>query len=147
MISLTSLLTIIHLIGLTLGAGAASVKLVLLLRCRTDYSFVPSYLNVARPVTRILILGITLLTLSGILWLLTGYPLMFILIIKIALVVGIWVLGPIIDNAVEPKFRELAPTPDQAVTLEFIKILNKYLTLEIIATSLFYIIIIYWILV
>ena len=143
----TSFLTIIHLIGLALGTGAASVKLVLLLKCRNDYMFIPSYLNVARPITKVLILGMILLTLSGILWLLNGYPLMVILIIKLVLVLGLWVLGPVIDNVVEPKFRALAPGPDQAVTSEFIRALNNYLTIEIIATSLFYIIILYWILV
>jgi len=147
MISFTSFLTIIHLIGLVLGAGAASVKLVLLIKCRSDYTFIPSYLNVVRPVTKILILGIILLTLSGILWIITGFPLMVILIIKIVLVLGLWVLGPIIDNKVEPKFKELAPSADQSVSSEFIQTMNKYLTLEIFATSLFYIIIIYWVLI
>lgn len=147
MISLTSFLTIVHLIGLTLGAGAASVKGALLLKCRSDHTYIPSYLKIVRPVTKILITGIILLTLSGLTWLLTGYPLMSVLIIKIILVLAIWVLGPVIDNKVEPKFIKLAITPDQVAGAEFLQIFNKYLALELIATSLFYVIIIYWVII
>ena len=147
MISLTSFLTIVHLIGLTLGAGAASVKVALLLKCRSDQSYIPSYLKIVRPVTKILIAGIILLTLSGLIWLLTGYPFMSILIIKIILVLAIWVLGPVIDNKVEPEFIKLAPSTDQTASSEFLQIFNKYLALELTATSLFYVIIIYWVIV
>lgn len=145
--SFTSFLTIIHLIGLTLGAGAASVKVILLLKCRADHSFIPAYLKIVRPVTKILITGIILLTLSGLIWLLSGYPLMFILIIKIILVLAIWVMGPIIDNKVEPEFIKLAPESGNEVSTEFAQIFKKYLMLELTATSLFYIIIIYWVLI
>lgn len=147
MISLTSFLTIVHLIGLTLGAGAAIVKVVLLLKCRSDHSFIPSYLKIVRPVTKILITGIILLTLSGLIWLLTGFPLMSVLIIKIILVIAIWVLGPVIDNKVEPEFIKLAPASDQGASSEFLQIFNRYLALELIATSLFYVIIIYWVII
>lgn len=144
--SLSSLLTIVHFIGLSLAVGAATVKVVLLLRCKSNNAMVPVYLNVVRPITKVLITGMILLTLSGIVWLLDGYPLMTILIIKLVFVAAIWILGPIIDNVVEPKFKQLAPTVDQPASPEFGQIMNKYLALEITATSLFYLIIIYWIL-
>jgi len=68
---------------------------------------------------------------------LDGYPLMTILIIKLVFVAAIWILGPIIDNVAEPKFKQLAPTVDQPASPEFGQIMNKYLALEITATSLF----------
>jgi hypothetical protein len=144
--SLPSLLSVVHLIGLALAVGSASAKLTLLLRCRTDHSFLPTYVAVARPVTRLIILGLALLTLSGIGWLLLGYPLTPLLIVKLALVGVIWVLGPIIDNVVEPKFRELAPGPGESASPAFIRVRQRYLLLEVSATGLFYVIVIMWVL-
>jgi hypothetical protein len=105
---LTSLLPIAHLIGLALAVGSATVKLALLLKCRTDETFVPVFMKVARPITRFIILGLVLLTLSGIGWLLVGYPFTPLLVVKLVLVGIVWVLGPIIDNTAEPKFQKLA---------------------------------------
>jgi hypothetical protein len=69
------------------------------------------------------------------------------LVLKLILVGAIWVLGPIIYNVVEPKFRKLAPAAGEAASSEFIRILKQYLTLEAMATGLFYVIIIMWVLV
>lgn len=145
MFELSTLLTIVHFIGLALGVGAASVKVVLLLKCKSDSAMVPVYLKVVRPITKVLITGIILLTLSGIIWLIDGYPFSTELIIKIVLVALIWILGPIIDNVAEPKFKQLAPGSDQPASPEFSIIMKKYPALEILATGLFYIIIIYWV--
>lgn len=145
MFELSTLLTIVHFIGLTLSVGAASVKVVLLLKCKSDSAMVPVYLKVVRPITKVLITGIILLTLSGIIWLIDGYPFSTELIIKSVLVALIWILGPIIDNVAEPKFKQLAPTANQPASPEFSAIMNKYLALEILATGLFYVIIIYWV--
>lgn len=68
MLSLPFLLSLAHLIGLALGVGAATVKLILLLRCRADHALAPAYVKVAKPITRQIVLGIILLTLSGIGW-------------------------------------------------------------------------------
>jgi hypothetical protein len=68
MISLPSILSVAHLIGLALGVGAATVKLTLLLRCRADLALVPVYVKVAKPITKQIVLGIILLALSGIGW-------------------------------------------------------------------------------
>jgi hypothetical protein len=136
-----------HLLGLALGVGAATVKLILLFKCNADYGFVPVYIKVAKPITRQIVLGLILLTLSGIGWLLLGYPFTPRLFVKLIFVVAIWALGPFIDNAVEPKFQKLAPAPDEPTSPEFIRIQKQHLTLEVIATALFYVIIIMWVLV
>ena len=61
-----SSLLLVHLVGLAIGLGAATAKLVLLFQCRADGTFVPTYLAVVRPITRQIILGLVLLLLSGI---------------------------------------------------------------------------------
>lgn len=147
MISLSTLLSLAHLIGLVLGVGAATVKLTLLLKCNADHAFVPVYATVAKYMTRQIIAGLVILTLSGIGWLLLGYPFTRLLTVKLILVVAIWVLGPVIDNVVEPKFMKLAPVSGEPVSPDFNRIKKQYLTLEVIATGLFYGIIVFWVLV
>jgi hypothetical protein len=133
-----------HLVGLSLGVGAATVKMLLLIKCKSDYFLVSVYLKVSKIITKLILIGIILLTLSGIGWLLHGYPFTDILIVKIILVVTIWILGPFI-NKIEPKFQKLVPGTDQTASVEFISVLKKYLILEIIATGLFYCVIVIWI--
>jgi hypothetical protein len=146
MISWRSILTLLHLTGLALAVGSASAKLRLLVRCKADHAFVSSYLAVARPVTQLIILGLALLTLSGLGWLLVGYPVTPLLVVKLVLVGAIWVLGPVIDNVVEPKFLQLAPRPSEPPSPAFIRILGRYLWLETVATGLFYVIVVMWVL-
>jgi hypothetical protein len=140
MISLWSILFIIHVFGLALGVGAATTKLSLLLKCKVDNNFVPLYIKVTRPITRLIIVGLVLLTLSGISWIFMGISFTPLLLVKVTLVALVWVLGPIIDNVVEPRFEELAPAPDENPTPEYLRAQKKYLLLEVIATALFYII-------
>lgn len=144
---LPSLLSLAHLIGLALGLGCATAKLTLLVRCDADPAFVPTYIAVARPVTRLLVLGVALLTLSGVGWLVIGYQLTPLLVVKLVLVGAIWVLGPVIDNVVEPQFQKLAPGPGESSSPAFIRILRRYLLLEVVATGLFYVIVVMWVLV
>jgi Na+-transporting methylmalonyl-CoA/oxaloacetate decarboxylase gamma subunit len=132
----------VHLIGLSLGVGAATVKLMLLLKAKSDPEFVGTYLKVNRPITRILIIGLILLTLSGIIWIFQGVAFTTIFIIKLILVLAIWIMGPIIDNVVEPKYKKLAPVDGNQISPEFIRIQRKLLIIETIATLDFYIIII-----
>lgn len=146
MISIPSLLSLAHLTGLALGVGAATVKLVLLLRCRADAGLVPVYLRVAKPITLQIVLGLLLLTVSGIGWLLLGYPVTPLLLLKMALVGIIWVLGGIIDHVVEPRFRKLAPAAGAAPSPVFLKTQTQHLALEIVATALFYAVISLWVL-
>jgi hypothetical protein len=142
MTTLPFVLTLAHLIGLALGVGAASAKLVLLRRCTTDDSFVPTYLAIARPITRLIILGLVLLTASGVGWLLLGYRFTPFLVVKVALVAAIWVLGPIIDNVVEPAFRNLAPAAGESPSPDFVRARQRYVRVETLATGLFYVIVV-----
>jgi hypothetical protein len=146
MTSIPSLLSLVHILGLVSGVGCATAKLALLLKCRADQEFLPVYLAVARPLTKLIILGLALLTLSGVGWLLVGYNLSPLLIVKLAMVGTIWLLGPIIDNVVEPKFRNLAPQLGEQASPAFLQIQKRYLLLEAIATGLFYVIIVMWML-
>ena len=144
--SWSSFLSLAHVVGLALGLGCATAKLTLLARCRTDSAFVPTFIAVARPVTRLIILGLALATLSGIGWLLGGYPLTRLLLVKLVLVGAIWVIGPVIDNVVEPKFVRLAPEAGASASAAFIRIRRQYLWLETIATGLFYVVVAMWLL-
>ena len=146
MISLQSLLSLTHLIGLALGMGGATAKLTLVLRCRRDPALVSPYIVASRPVTRVIIAGLVLLTLSGIGWLLIGYPFTPLLGVKLVLVAAIWILGPVIDNVVEPKFRELAPGPGESTSPAFLRSQRHYLWFEVVATGLFYVIVVMWVL-
>lgn len=141
-----TLLNLVHLVGLILGAGSATVKLALLLICTGDPAFVPTYLKVARPVTRLLIPGIILLTLSGVGWMFLGYGFTPRLIVKIVMVGAIWVLGPVIDNMIEPRYRRLAPAPGSAPSPEFLGMQRQYVAWEGVATLLFYVIVVMWML-
>jgi len=140
MLSFWFILSFSHLLGLALGVGAATVKLTMLLKCNSDYNFVPAFIKVTKLITRIIVFGLILLTLSGIGWILQGTPFTSLFIIKLILVVLIWILGPYIDNVIEPKFKELAPMPGDSPTKEFVKMQKKYLAVEAIATMLFYVI-------
>lgn len=143
MSSLNSFWLLLHLVGLALGVGAATVKVGLLLKCKPDGEFAPVYLQVNRPITRILIAGLILLTLSGIGWLIApgGYAFTPLLITKIVLVVALWIIGPVIDNVLEPKFTRLAPRPGEAPSPEFVEARRQLVFVECGATGLFYVVV------
>lgn len=146
MVVVRSLLFFAHLIGLALGVGSATVKLTLLLRCNADHGFAPCFIRVAKPITRLLVLGIVLMTLSGIVMMFVpGYPLTPRLAAKLVLVGVMWILGPIIDNVVEPRFQRLVPASGESASPAFIRIQKQFLTLEAIATGQFYVIIAIWV--
>lgn len=54
---------------------------------------------------------------------------------------------PVYVDVVEPKFQRLAPAAGEPAPAEFIRIQAQYLTLEVTATALFYVIILMWVLV
>ena len=141
---LPSLLWIAHLIGLALGVGCATTKLVLLLKTRVDHALVPVYLKVAGPITRLILVGTMLLTLSGIGWLVLGYPITPRLIAKLVLVAAIFVTGATLDKVIEPKFRRLAPVQGAPTAPAFTRAHAQYLASEIAATLLFYATTVYW---
>lgn len=140
-----SSLLLVHLVGLAIGLGAATTKLVLLFRCRADSAFVPNYLAVVRPITRQIILGLVLLVLSGIGFMTIGHSFTPRLVIKLVLVATLFVLGPVIDNVIEPRFRVLAPRPGTDASPEFVRVRTQYLVLELLATVLFYAVVIIWV--
>jgi len=146
MTRLMAVQSLAHLFGLSLGLGCATAKLSLLRRSRSDPAVLQAFLAVARPITRLIILGLALLTLSGVGWLLQGYPFTPRVVVKLTLVAVIWVLGPIIDNVIEPRFRQAAPGPGEEPSPEFIAIQRRYLRVEWLATGLFYVIVLLWVL-
>ena len=132
------LVMLLHLVGLSLGLGAATVKTIFLVKSRSDIEFLPVYLKITKPVTKLIILGTIVLTVTGIYWLISGYPFTPVLIVKIALVILMWILGPVIDNAVEPKLVRLAPQPGESPADGFLKVRKQHFALEIMATTLMY---------
>jgi hypothetical protein len=146
MMLLLTLLPIFHFIGLALGVGAATVKVWLVIKCRSDNTFIPAHARVAPILTRQIVAGMILLALSGIVWLVAGYSITPLLLVKIILAASIFAIGPIIDNVIEPKYYRLAPAAGEAATGDFIRIQNQYLILEIFATLLFYVVIVMWLL-
>jgi hypothetical protein len=138
MIILSEILMIVHVIGLVLAVGSATIKLLLLFKCNADFKFFPVFFRVAPLITRLIIAGMILLTLSGIAWIIIGYSLEPLLIFKIVLVAFIWILGPVIDNVAEPKLKKSALVPEQILTADFASIQKQHLLLEIAATALMY---------
>jgi hypothetical protein len=135
-------LSLVHVFGLVLGVGAATVKLVLLFKCKSNSDFVSIFLKVVKPVTMIIIIGQVLLTLSGIGWLIVGYSFSTLIIIKIILLGSLWVVGPLIDNLFSPKFQKSAPAPGESVSVSFVKSQKQLLAMEILATGLFYVLLV-----
>ncbi len=140
MFSLYNFTTLIHLIGLALGLGSATIKLMLVFRCNSNLDFYPIYSQISKAITKLIISGTLLLTLSGITWIILGYPINTILIIKMILVVFIWLLGPFIDNVIEPNLAKFAPAPGYPASSDFKQIFKQYKFYEITATLLMYII-------
>jgi hypothetical protein len=142
MVSFWSILLWIHLLGLTMCVGLATAKVILLVKCYRDVTFVPVYLKVVKPLTQILVLGLILMTLTGIIWLIMGYGFSNTMIVKLVLVAVVWVLGILIDKVSEPKFIRLAPANGEAASPAFVLIQKKHLALETVAALIFYILII-----
>lgn len=145
-VSTWKVLALIHLVSLAWAVGAATVKVVLLVRCRSDAAFVPVYLAVVRTLTRHIVLGLALLTLSGVGWLVMGYPMTGALVAKLVLVGVIWALGPVIDKVVEPRFVSSAQAAGGESGQGFAEAWRRYLTVELAATGAFYVVIAVWVL-
>lgn len=139
MFTVANILRLVHVLGIALGVGAGTVKLVLLFKCKSNYDLVSAFLKVVKPVTSVIILGQILLTLSGIGWLITGYPFTPLITIKIILLGLLWVIGPLIDNIFSPKFQKSAPAPGESASISFVESQKQLLGMEILATGLFYV--------
>jgi hypothetical protein len=134
------LIILIHVLGLALGVGSATAKLLLLKRCHSNFEFFHVYFKVSKLITRLIVTGTILLAISGIAWLIMGYPFSMLLIVKLILVGLVLVLGPIIDKVVEPRLENLLPVQGQAFSPEFVRIHKQHLAFEITATGLMYLI-------
>lgn len=145
--SIVSVIYLLHLIGLSLGMGAATAKTVLLLKCRSDVSFVPAFRAVSKSLTRLIVTGLVLLVASGVGWFfVAGLRMTSPLVVKLALVAAIFVLGPVIDNVVTPKHDRLAPEAGVAPSAEFLTVQRQYVALEVLASLIFYVIAAFWVL-
>ncbi|MDH5511535.1 MAG: hypothetical protein OEZ32_14460 [Nitrospinota bacterium] len=144
--SLSSILLLAHLLGLTMAVGAGAVKVMLLIKCYNDHSLIQAYFKLAKSITQMLIAGFILLTVTGIIWIFTGYPFTFALGVKSALVALVWILGPYIDNVAEPALVKLAPASGEQGSAEFVQMQKKHFALEIVAEGLFIAIIVMWVL-
>ena len=80
------LLVLLHLIGLSFGLGAATVKMVFVIKSNADHEFLPVYFKVTKIVTKLIVSGIVILTLSGIGWLIYGSSFSPLFIVKLVLV-------------------------------------------------------------
>lgn len=139
-------LRLLHFVGLGLALGAATTKLVLLGRARADRAVLAAFLAVAPAITRLILLGTGLLVVSGIIWLLAGYPLGGLLIAKVILVAIAFVVGGAMARLIEPRFFQLAPKPADSISPEFSRVYRQYLAAEGLATGLYYFIVIVWVL-
>jgi hypothetical protein len=127
---------VVHLVGLALALGAAAVKISLLLACRVNPALSTAYVRVARPITRLIVTGMVLLTLSGAAWLVLGRPFTPWLVAKIGLVAAVWMLGPVIDKVVEPAFVRVVAAAGATSTADLVRTRRRYLALELVATGL-----------
>jgi len=134
--TLWQLCSLFHLLGLGMGLGAALAKVTLVLAAAADRRLIPFYLQVSGRITRFIVAGMALLTLSGIGWLLLGRPITALLVVKLVLSLLIWVLGPMIDKVAEPRFRQLAPADEGEVSPAFLAAERNYKWLEVVATAL-----------
>lgn len=129
-------LKLLHLLGMALMVGAAAVKTTLLVGTRSDAAFSPVYLGVARPVTRLIVLGMALAAFSGMGWIALGRPFTPALLAKAALVMALGAIGAVIDKVVEPRFARLAADARAAASPEAARVGRHYLAVELAATVL-----------
>ena len=129
-------LKLLHLLGMALMVGAAAVKITLLVGTRSDAAFSPVYLRVARPVTRLIVLGMALAALSGMGWFALGRPFTPALLAKVVLVAALAALGAVIDKVAEPRFARLAGDAGTAASPEAARIGRQFLAAELAATVL-----------
>ena len=140
MYTVSHYLLLVHLIGVALALGAATIKLNLVYKGSIHPELFSSYFRLVKPITRLLILGMILLTLSGIGFIIIGTSLSTLLIIKMVLVLFMWILGPVIDNVFEPRLHKLVMDQANVMSASFVHAQKQYLLIEIFATAIIYVI-------
>jgi len=138
MSTLAMILTLAYLIGLALGLGSATVKIVLLMKCHKNHNFFPHFFRVSKPITKLLVTGIILLILSGAGWLIYGYPISTLMVVKIILVGLVFISGSLIDYFIEPRLAKAVLSAVAEPSSSFAKIQQQHLALEILATLAMY---------
>ncbi|MBI4913154.1 MAG: hypothetical protein HY823_10485 [Acidobacteria bacterium] len=136
--TLWKLFSLLHLLGLGLAVGAAATKVSLLLAARSDRSLVSFYLQVAGRITPFIVGGLMLLSLSGIGWMLLGRPFTLLLIAKLSAAALLWMVGPLIDKVVEPRFRSAFSMAGAAPSNHFLRAERSYIHMEVAATALMF---------
>ncbi len=135
-----ALLALVHLIGLALAVGSATVKVALLLRCRGDITFAAHYIQVSPVVTRLIVSGLAILTLSGAAWMVVlGQGFTGLMITKLILVGLVWVMGPLIDKVIEPRFTRLVVESSASPSEELARAHRQFLSAEAATTGSFYV--------
>jgi len=145
MLQASTVLSVVHVTGLALGMGAATVKFGVVARSR-EPRIARAFLELSRSMTQPIVLGMVLLTLSGIGWMIVGYPMSRELGLKFAPVAALWVLGPWIDKQVEPRFAHAVAATGDSVSPAFAMAHRRFLVIEGVATGLFYLIVLGWML-
>jgi len=85
-------------------------------------------------------IGLILLTLSGIGCVILGTAFTPLFIARLALLVILWLLGLFIDNVIEHKFEKHAPVEDESMTSGFARIQKQHLAIKALTTLVFYVI-------
>lgn len=134
-------LKLFHLLGMALMVGAVAVKVTLLLGTRGEAASSRVYVCVARPLTRLIVLGLALAILSGIGWVALGRAFTPMLLAKLVLVVALGAVGAVIDKVVEPRFARLAgeagtSEAGTAASPKAVRIRRQYLAVELAAAAL-----------
>ena len=132
MYTVSHYLLLVHLVGIALAVGAATVKLNLVMKGSSNPELFSSYFQLVKPITRLLILGIGFFVI--------GTSLSTLLIIKMILVLFMWILGPVIDNVFEPRLQKLVVAHDSTMSASFVHARKQYLLIEALATGVMYII-------
>lgn len=138
MVSTYSIVSLIHDFGLAFGVGGVTVNLALMMKSRSDREFAPIFMKASEPIARLVFLGLSLLTLSGIGFFVLGYPEEQMLLVKHILVAVLWVIGSLMMFSYQPKLAKLAPKPGQPPTPEFFSIQKRVQILGMIGIILWY---------
>ena len=132
MVSVWTLLRLVHLFALAFGVGGATISMALMMKAGSDKEFAPVFAKVSKIIAKVVFLGLILLTISGIGFFVLGYPEKELLLVKHALVAIIWVAGSLIMFVYSPKLSKLAPKPGNPPTPEFLSVQKTVQTLGII---------------
>jgi hypothetical protein len=126
-----------HTIGLAFGLGGVTASFVLMIKSRFDRELASTIINVSKTIAPLIFLGLVLLTISGIGFMRLGYPLTRTLAIKHALVVALWIVGPIMLYLTS-KLEKLSSKPGEPPSPKFLSTRTKVQALAVVGLVLWY---------